>query len=214
MTRNKLLILTIYSTSLAFAVASSIYFLRLHYYPTGFQFPIDPISGTPLLVEYFRETSSLILIFIASYLIGKNFREKFASFMFIFGVWDIFYYVWLYFLLDWPPSILTWDLLYVIPVLWVGPVLAPLIVCVVLISSALIIFYFENKNIRLKFTKFMWIIEIMSGLGVILSFVWNYKKAFSASVLNFPWWLFIASLIIGAGCFYLPVVKYFLLTKQ
>jgi len=203
-----LLILTIFSISLAFAVASSIYFLRIHFYPEGFQFPLNPISGTPLLVEYCREASSLIIISIVSYLMGKNFREKIASFLFIFGVWDIFYYVWLYFMLNWPSSLMTWDLLYVIPGLWVGPVLAPLIVCGVLISTALVIFYFENKNIKIPFSKKMWAIEIIAGLGVVISFIWNFKAVYRSSELHFPWWLFILSLLIGIITFYYPVLKY------
>jgi hypothetical protein len=45
--------------------------------------------------------------------------------MFVFGIWDLFYYVWLKVCLGWPSSLLTWDVLFLIPVPWVGPVLAP-----------------------------------------------------------------------------------------
>jgi len=53
---------------------------------------------------------------------------RLAYFLFCFAVWDIFYYLFLKLLLAWPPSLLTWDVLFLIPVVWVGPVLAPVLV--------------------------------------------------------------------------------------
>ena len=54
--------------------------------------------------------------------------EEFAGFVVVFGVWDIFYYVFLRVLVTWPASLLDWDILFLIPLPWVGPVLAPVLI--------------------------------------------------------------------------------------
>ena len=51
---------------------------------------------------------------------GRTAVGKFAFFLFLFGVWDIFYYIWLKVFLHWPASLLTWDVLFLIPVPWVA----------------------------------------------------------------------------------------------
>ena len=51
-----------------------------------------------------------------------------------FGVWDINFYAFLKVLLDWPASLFTWDILFLIPVPWAGPVWAPSAVSLALIG--------------------------------------------------------------------------------
>ena len=51
----------------------------------------------------------------------------------VFGAWDLSFYASLKVLIGWPASLMTWDLLFLIPVPWVGPVLAPSIVSITLV---------------------------------------------------------------------------------
>ena len=67
--------------------------------------------------------------------IAGNFRQWLAGFMISFGVWDIFYYVFLRLLIGWPESLMTWDLLFLLPVPWVGPVIAPVLVSLSMIVA-------------------------------------------------------------------------------
>ncbi len=53
--------------------------------------------------------------------IARNARQWTAAFAIAFGVWDIVFYVCLQLLLGWPASLLTWDILFLIPVPWGRP---------------------------------------------------------------------------------------------
>ena len=80
-----------------------------------------------------REAATLVMLLGVAMLAGTDRWDRIALFCIAFGVWDIAYYVWLWVFLRWPPSLLTWDVLFLIPVPWVGPVVAPVIVSVVMI---------------------------------------------------------------------------------
>jgi len=75
---------------------------------------------------------------------GKSTREKLAWFIYCFGIWDIFYYVFLKLLINWPDSILSWDILFLIPLVWIGPVIAPALVALLMVIFALILL--QNTN--------------------------------------------------------------------
>ena len=61
-------------------------------------------------------------------------RQRLAYALVAFGVWDIFYYVWLKVLTGWPHSLLDWDVLFLIPLPWWGPVLAPVLISLLMIT--------------------------------------------------------------------------------
>jgi hypothetical protein len=81
-----------------------------------------------LAAEIVREAATLVILTAVALAVARNLREWFAAFMITFGLWDVFYYVFLKVLIDWPASLMTWDLLFLLPVPWVGPVLSPVIV--------------------------------------------------------------------------------------
>ena len=60
--------------------------------------------------------------------VARNLHEWIAAFAIAFGVWDIFFYVFLKLMIHWPESLSTWDILFLIPLPWVGPVWAPVLV--------------------------------------------------------------------------------------
>ena len=88
-----------------------------------------------LWTELGRELATMIMLAAVALLVARNFRQWLAGFMIAFGVWDIFYYVFLKLLIDWPASLLTWDILFLIPVPWVGPVIAPVLIAVSMIAA-------------------------------------------------------------------------------
>ena len=129
---------------MAYLESAVVVYLREIYYPNGFSFPLQEITPFILIIEIGREIATIIMLFAVSYFMSKNKRELFAFFSFNFGMWDIWYYIWLKLLLDWPQSLLTWDVLFLIPVPWIAPVLAPILVSVSLIIASLIILKLEN----------------------------------------------------------------------
>lgn|SRR3989338_1097670 len=92
-----------------------------------------------LSLELWRELSTLIMLAALSLIAGKTTKEKLACFLLVFGIWDIFYYVFLKIITGWPASFLDPDVYFLIPVAWVGPVIAPIIISAILIILAIIL---------------------------------------------------------------------------
>ena len=128
--------LAAFAVSMAFVESAMVVYLREIYFPEGFQFPLrEPdllIYGT----EVARETATLAMLGVVSRIAAPSRWGRLASFLFLFGLWDIWYYIWLKVLLDWPESLLTWDVLFLIPVPWISPVLGPLLVSLLMVGSA------------------------------------------------------------------------------
>ena len=127
-------------------------------------------------IEWIREIATLIMLAAVGIIAGRNNLQRLMYFLFAFGVWDIFYYVALKLLIGWPASLLTWDLLFLIPVSWLGPVLAPVICSVTMIVMALIITGKEEKGFTVDSRPVDWIL-IAAGAAIILfTFLVDYMK--------------------------------------
>lgn len=155
---KRLTIVVIFSIGLAFIEAVVVVYLRAIFYPQGFVFPLVGFMTDNhwlkfLRIETYREVATLVVLFSSSWLFGKNFRTRLAYFLTIFAIWDIFYYLWLKVLLDWPSSIMEWDVLFLIPVPWVAPVLAPVILSVTMLMGAMLILYRESRGQALQTSR-------------------------------------------------------------
>jgi hypothetical protein len=155
--------------------AAVVVYLRQIFHPNGFVFPLAGLlltdsSRNLLTVEVGREAATLVVILSACALAGQNRRQRLAYFMIIFAVWDIFYYVFLKLILGWPASILEWDVLFLIPVAWAGPVLAPVLVSVMMLVFAGIIIYRDGAGRRIKTDFWDWLGFSIAALVVVASF--------------------------------------------
>lgn len=161
---------------MGFLEAAVVVYLRKIYYPHGFQFPLIPIEASIGLTEFLREAATIIMLLAIGIMTGKNTSQKFGIFIFCFAIWDIFYYVFLKLLIGWPESLFTWDILFIIPVPWVGPVLAPCIVSISMIVLAFSVINFQEKGVDIHLKVKEWILLIAGSLVVILSFIEDYLK--------------------------------------
>ncbi len=91
-------------------------------------------------------------------------------------MWDIFYYIFLKALLGWPASLLTWDILFLIPVVWVGPVIGPVINSLTMILLAMLISYFTDKNLATKIKSTEWLFLILGSIVIIISYTYDYTS--------------------------------------
>ena len=174
--KNKIIWLTAFSIAMGFLEGAVVVYLREIYYPKGFDFPLAPITSTIAITELLREAATLIMLIGIGILTGKNKAERFVCFLYSFAVWDIFYYVFLKLLLNWPASLFTWDILFLLPVPWVGPVLAPCITSLSMIVLFGYVMFYSNKYNKLKIITTEWRWLIIGSLVVIASFVWDYFK--------------------------------------
>jgi hypothetical protein len=85
--------------------------------------------------ELVRELATLIMLLAAGWLAGHSSRSRFGYFLVAFGVWDVFYYVFLKIICGWPNSLLDWDILFLLPLPWWGPVIAPVTIAALMIVT-------------------------------------------------------------------------------
>ncbi|HEY1044819.1 MAG TPA: hypothetical protein VGF79_00175 [Bacteroidia bacterium] len=136
---GKICFVIIFSIAMAFLESAVVIYLRELYYPEGFGFPLKSMDKTLMLTELLRELATIIMLISIGYLSSQNKRERFAIFLLSFAVWDIFYYVFLKALLNWPLGLNDWDILFLLPLPWYGPVWAPVLISIMMILYAMLL---------------------------------------------------------------------------
>lgn len=81
-----------------------------------------------LRIERFREAATMIVLGGIAFFAGPRAKEKVVAFLWAFAFWDVFYYFWLRLTISWPPSFISSDVLFLIPVPWVAQVWFPILV--------------------------------------------------------------------------------------
>jgi hypothetical protein len=89
---------------------------------------LGELPGSLLTVEIAREVATMIMLLSVAFLTVGAARERWAIFLWTFASWDIFYYVGLWATVRWPSSLLTPDVLFLIPVPWFSQVWFPVLV--------------------------------------------------------------------------------------
>ena len=174
---KKLSIVTIFAIAMGFLEATVVVYLRELYYEGGFDFPLKGfIDPNILAIEWIRELGTIVMLLAVGWLAAKRFSERFAYFIYAFAIWDIFYYVFLKLLLNWPSSLLTWDLLFLIPLPWIGPVIAPLICCIILITLSFGIIHFSDKGYKVRISAKEWILLLIGMILVLYTWLYDYSK--------------------------------------
>ena len=161
----------VFSISMALVEAGIVIYLRAIYYPEGFSFPLVMITTEHFVFEIAREAATIFMLISVSALIGKQFWEKFAYFLLCFGIWDIFYYVWLKLAIGWPLSLLDWDILFLIPLPWIGPVIAPVTIAITMVLAGFIILFLFKKGYDFRPPLSAWIMTILGTLIILYSFM-------------------------------------------
>lgn len=88
----------------------------------------SPILNSFQAIETVREAATIIMLASVAYLAGEKSRSRLAAFAIAFSFWDIFYYVFLKVFVGWPKSLFDIDILFIIPVTWIGPIITPMVI--------------------------------------------------------------------------------------
>ena len=129
------LVVVFYAIAMAWVEAAVVYYLRslINRIEPYQAYPL-PIVGGFGTAELIREIATLIMLFTVGWLAGATWRARLGYSVVAFGVWDIFYYVFLRVMTGWwPRSLLDWDILFLIPLPWWGPVWAPTSIALLMI---------------------------------------------------------------------------------
>jgi hypothetical protein len=122
-------------------------------------------------VEVTRELATLMMLGAIGYLSGNTSRSRLAFFLLAFAVWDIAYYAWLKVFINWPTSLLEWDILFLIPFTWLGPVLAPLI-C----SLTMIILAWQLLRNNERVPAIAWTLLVTGSAMILFTFMEDYGR--------------------------------------
>lgn len=111
---------------MAHVEASLVVHLRHIYYPDNplALFPMALLSPGDLAIELARELATVVMLLSVALLAARGAMRVFAAFVYLFGLWDLFYYLWLKQMIGWPVDWLEWDVLFLIPWPWLGPWIA------------------------------------------------------------------------------------------
>jgi hypothetical protein len=82
------------------------------------------------------------MLVAVGWLAGRNGRTRLCYSLIAFGAWDILYYVFLAMIVGWPQSLLDWDVLFLIPLPWWGPVIAPAMIAALMIVGGTLVTQF------------------------------------------------------------------------
>jgi hypothetical protein len=163
--RERWLLVAAFAVAMAWLEAATVYYLRvmsdriIPYQPN----PL-PISGMLGTVELVREAATLFMLLTLGMLAGGIRRSGVAYAAIAFGIWDIFYYVFLRVMTPWPRSFFDWDILFLIPLPWWGPVIAPVTIAVLMIVWGTLV-----TQARYRRPSMTWTARAASAAGIGLA---------------------------------------------
>ncbi len=168
---RRLLWVSLFGIAFGYVEASVVVYLRALYYPGGFSFPLKMIDQPAFVVELAREGATIVMLAAVGMMAGKNLWERFALFMVAFGLWDLFYYVWLKVTIGWPVGLTDWDILFLLPVPWIGPVVAPVAVAGLMVITGGIIVVRLTRGEWFRPTVRSWLAGVLGSAALLYSFM-------------------------------------------
>ncbi len=134
---------------------------------------IEPYQAHPLQlfsglgrVELVREAATLIMLLIVGILAGRSWRSRLGYAALAFGIWDVFYYIFLKIICGWPHSIWEWDILFLLPLPWWGPVLAPISISLLMVLWGTLA---STRRLPPAANSSAWKIWLLNSIGVMLA---------------------------------------------
>jgi hypothetical protein len=206
----------VFAVAFAWVESAVVVYLRRIYFEDGFYFPLNilwegdkRVIDLLVKIEFGRELATLVMLLAMGWMAGRNRLQKICFFLVAFGIWDVFYYIWLYVMIGWPPSPMTWDILFYVPLPWVGPVITPTLIAAGMFGAGSVLIYFDSKGRDVRWRLKDSVIELACGLAVIVAFCWDWKniiqykgdEVYTGIPNPFAWWLYLPAYILAAAYF-------------
>jgi len=199
--RATAVVVLVFAVAMAYLESAVVVYLTLalggH---VGEIFPLRPAieAGELVAIEVGREAATLVMIATVGVLVGRTWVERLAWSAVVFGTWDIGYYAWLHVFAGWPPSLSTMDLLFLIPVPWVGPVWSPVAVSVALVGVGLLAARALRSGRTMVLKRWHWAAGLAGGMLVILSWTVDAGTLADGGLPGpYPWPVFAAGMLLA-----------------
>jgi hypothetical protein len=205
--RARWLLVVVFAVGMAWLEAACVYYLRVMVdRVVPYQSNPLPMNGVLEPVELVREAATLVMLLTVGALAGRRWDTRLGYTAIAFGVWDIFYYVFLKAICDWPKSVFDWDILFLLPLPWWGPVLAPVCIALLMIVWGTLVTQRRVRNPNTSVASALW---RLSWLGIALALYVFMADALRAVYYGldvrtmlprvFNWPLFIVALALMAA---------------
>lgn len=178
----------LFAVAMAAVESAVVVYLRSIYYPEGFTVILKAFSQPHTTVEIGRELATIVMLLTVAGMLGRERWERFGWFIFLFGVWDIFYYVWLKVMIDWPLTFTDFDILFLIPAPWVGPVIAPILVSALMIYDGIPLTRLYKKNRRFRCQPTTWVLALLATATILYSFLRDADNVLSGTPPDAYWY--------------------------
>jgi hypothetical protein len=219
--KRTVIALLLFGTAFGYLEASVVSYLRQLYEPSRQRFypgrsanelfpmiTLDQLhaAGTDqqrtLAIEIGREAATIIMLAGIALAVARNTAQWAAAFVIAFGTWDITFYAFLKLLLGWPASLFTWDILFLIPVPWASPVLAPVLVAAVMVLAGVWHLRRDAHGDPVGIGPAHWAGIMAGAIVIVISFAIDYRNLMAGGMPHpFNWSVFSAGLLIGIGSY-------------
>jgi len=165
---KRLGIVTAYAIAMAWVESAVVVYLRVLIGRVN-PYQADPLPVSVGLggIEMVREAATLVMLWAVGWLAGRTWRGRAGYALVAFGTWDIFYYIFLVPMSGWPRSVLDWDVLFLLPLPWWGPVLAPVLISLLLILGGALAALGEQSHASAWPHRWAWTLNA-AGVGLAL----------------------------------------------
>lgn len=198
-------VVTVFAVAMAVVEAACVLYIRRlvdriePYQPHPL--PIDNLLGA---VEWWRELATLAMLATVGALAGRSWRHRAAYACLAFGVWDIFYYVFLVPMTGWPHSVFDWDILFLIPLPWWGPVLAPVSIAALMIVWSTLVTQGPRDAVEPRWSWTLSALGTGLALAIFMSDAWRALPGGRDAVIDvlptrFPWLAFAGAVALMAA---------------
>jgi hypothetical protein len=201
-------IVVAFAIAMAWVEAASVFYIRAlvdriePYQPNPL--PQEAMRGALGNVELWREAATLVMIATLGVLAGRTWRRRAGYAALAFGAWDIFYYVFLRLISGWPRTLLDWDILFLLPLPWWGPVLAPVSIALVMILWGTLATQSDDRATDARWAWALACVGTVLALAVFTIDTWRALLHGGDAVLQvlpttFNWPLFWVALLLIAS---------------
>ncbi len=161
----------LFAAAFALVEASVVVYLRALYYPEGFRLPLKLLPAQHYGVELAREAATMVMLLTVAALSGRGRWRRFGFLLVAFGSWDILFYAWLRVILGWPAALTDWDVLFLLPVPWIGPVIAPVLISVLMIGGGMYIVLCTDSGAAFHAGLLSWFSALAGSALLLFTFM-------------------------------------------
>ncbi len=164
---RRLPFVALYAIAMAYVEAAVVAYLRELYGVEDLVRDLPTTVTRLTAIEVGREAATMVMLLAVAWIAGRRLQDRLGHFVFAFGLWDIAYYGWLALFDGWPRSPLDWDVLFLIPVPWWGPVLAPALIAAVMCVGGAAAVLGADRGVSWRLTRTNAVVAAV-GIAVVV----------------------------------------------